>query len=31
MSILCFVQIFIGVGFLVFILLFMFTWHPKLM
>jgi hypothetical protein len=31
MSILCFFQIFIGVGFLVFILLFMFTWHPKLM
>jgi hypothetical protein len=31
MSILCFVQILIGVSFLVFILLFMFTWHPKLM
>jgi hypothetical protein len=31
MSILCFIQIFIGAGFLVFILLFMFTWHPKLM
>ena len=31
MSILCFVQILIGVGFLAFILLFMFTWHPKLM
>ena len=31
MSILCFVQIVIGVGFLVFILLFLFTWHPKLM
>jgi hypothetical protein len=30
-SILCFVQIIIGVGFLAFILLFMFTWHPKLM
>jgi hypothetical protein len=30
-SILFFVQILIGVGFLVFILLFMFTWHPKLM
>jgi hypothetical protein len=30
-SILCLVQILIGVGFLVFILLFMFTWHPKLM
>jgi len=31
MSILFFVQILIGVGFLVFILLFIFTWHPKLM
>ena len=31
MSILCLVQILIGAGFLVFILLFMFTWHPKLM
>ena len=31
MSILCLVQILIGVGFLAFILLFMFTWHPKLM
>ena len=31
MSVLCFVQILIGVGFLVFILLFVFTWHPKLM
>jgi hypothetical protein len=30
-SILCLVQILIGAGFLVFILLFMFTWHPKLM
>ena len=30
-SILCFVQILIGAGFLVFILLFVFTWHPKLM
>jgi len=31
MSILFLVQILIGVGFLVFILLFMLTWHPKLM
>ncbi len=31
MSILCFVQILIGAGFLAFILLFLFTWHPKLM
>jgi hypothetical protein len=31
MSILFFVQILIGVGFLAFILLFMLTWHPKLM
>jgi hypothetical protein len=31
MSILFFVQILIGVGFLAFILLFMFTFHPKLM
>ena len=31
MSILCLVQVLIGVGFLAFILLFMFTWHPKLM
>ena len=31
MSILCLVQILIGAGFLIFILLFMFTWHPKLM
>jgi hypothetical protein len=30
-SILFFAQILIGAGFLVFILLFMFTWHPKLM
>jgi len=30
-SILFFVQLLIGVGFLVFILLFLFTWHPKLM
>ena len=30
-SILFFVQILIGAGFLVFILLFVFTWHPKLM
>ncbi|MEY2489361.1 MAG: hypothetical protein QOC70_1303 [Verrucomicrobiota bacterium] len=30
-SILCLVQILIGAGFLVFILLFVFTWHPKLM
>jgi hypothetical protein len=31
MSILFFVQLLIGAGFLVFILLFLFTWHPKLM
>jgi hypothetical protein len=31
MSILFFVQVLIGAGFLIFILLFMFTWHPKLM
>jgi hypothetical protein len=31
MSILCLVQILIGAGFLIFILLFAFTWHPKLM
>jgi hypothetical protein len=31
MSILFFVQILIGAGSLVFILLFVFTWHPKLM
>jgi hypothetical protein len=30
-SILFFVQLLIGAGFLVFILLFLFTWHPKLM
>jgi len=30
-SILFLVQLLIGTGFLVFILLFMFTWHPKLM
>lgn len=30
-SILCLVQILIGAGFLIFILLFVFTWHPKLM
>ena len=30
-SILFFVQVLIGAGFLVFILLFVFTWHPKLM
>jgi hypothetical protein len=30
-SILCLVQILIGVGFLIFILFFMFTWHPKMM
>lgn len=30
-SILCLVQILIGAGFLVFILFFAFTWHPKLM
>ena len=31
MSILGFVQIVIGAGFLIFILLFMLTWHPKMM
>jgi hypothetical protein len=31
MSILFFVQILIGAGFLIFILIFVFTWHPKLM
>lgn len=31
MSILCFIQILIGTGFLIFILLFLFTWHPKMM
>lgn len=30
-SILCLFQILVGAGFLVFILLFVFTWHPKLM
>jgi hypothetical protein len=30
-SILFLIQLLIGVGFLIFILLFMFTWHPKLM
>ena len=30
-SILCLVQLLIGAGFLIFILLFMLTWHPKLM
>ena len=30
-SILCLVQILIGAGFLTLILLFMFTWHPKMM
>lgn len=29
-SILCIVQILIGVGFLIFILFFAFTWHPKM-
>lgn len=28
---LCLVQIFIGAGFLIFILVFAFTWHPKMM
>ena len=31
MFILCLVQILIGAGALVFILLFMLTWHPKMM
>jgi hypothetical protein len=31
MSIFFFVQILIGLGFLVFILLFAITWHPKMM
>ena len=31
MSILCLVQILIGAGFLIFILLFALTWHPKMM
>ena len=30
-SVLCLVQILIGAGFLIFILLFVFTWHPKMM
>ena len=30
-SLQCFVQLLIGAGFLVFILLFVFTWHPKMM
>jgi hypothetical protein len=30
-SILCLVQILIGAGFLIFILLFMLTWQPKMM
>jgi hypothetical protein len=30
-SILCLVQILIGAGFLIFILSFVFTWHPKMM
>jgi hypothetical protein len=30
-SILCFIQILIGAGFLIFILLFALTWHPKMM
>jgi hypothetical protein len=30
-SILCLVQLLIGAGFLIFILLFMLTWHPKMM
>lgn len=30
-SILCLVQILIGAGFLAFILLFVFTWHAKMM
>lgn len=29
--ILCLVQLLIGAGFLIFILLFAFSWHPKLM
>jgi hypothetical protein len=31
MSILCLVQVLIGVGFLIFLLLFAITWHPKMM
>ena len=30
-SILCLVQILVGAGFLIFILLFTLTWHPKMM
>jgi hypothetical protein len=30
-SILCLVQILVGVGFAIFILLFVFTWHAKMM
>ena len=30
-SILALIQFLIGIGFLTFILLFMFTWHPKMM
>ena len=30
-SILCAIQIFISAGFLIFILLFALTWHPKMM
>ena len=31
MSILCVIQILIGAGFLLFLLLFAITWHPKMM
>ena len=31
MSILCLIQVLIGAGFLIFILLFVLTWHPKMM
>jgi hypothetical protein len=31
MSILCLIQVVIGIGFLVFILFFALTWHPKMM
>ena len=31
LSILCVIQILIGVGFLLFFLLFAITWHPKMM
>src|SRR5450631_860412 len=30
-SVLCLVQVLIGAGFLIFILLFALTWHPKMM